>query len=297
MTRSAFYGQILYRSAWLIGLLPLSWLRFLGAALGRLSYALDSRETRVTRRNLALIGLAETPAVREQHTRELMRSTGQTLMETLAVWTRPRQRVLALVREVHGEALYAEARARGKGVLMAVPHYGNWELVIECLAARGPFSLVYRVPESAGADRFLQLARGGDHVRLVPAEATAMRPLLRALQNGETVGITPDHQPKEGGGEFAPFYGRPALTLSLIAKLAQRTGAPVLFAYAERRGDGFSLHFEAEEPALHDAELPVALAAMNRRVQAIADRDFRQYQWTYKRFSIRPDRTDKSTYR
>ena len=60
---------------------------------------------------------------------------------------------------------------------------------------------------------------------------------------------------------------------------------------------GFSLHFEAEEPALHDADLSVALAAMNRRVQAIADRDFRQYQWTYKRFSIRPDRTDKSTYR
>ena len=57
MTRSAFYGQLLYRSAWLIGLLPLSWLRWAGAALGRLNYALDSRETRVTRRNLALIGL------------------------------------------------------------------------------------------------------------------------------------------------------------------------------------------------------------------------------------------------
>ncbi len=297
MTRSAVYGQLLYQSARLIGLLPLSWLRWAGAALGRLNYALDSRETRVTRRNLELIGLAGTPAARERCTRELMRSTGQTLLETLAVWTRPRHRVLALVREVHGEALYAEARARGKGVLLAVPHYGNWELVIECLAARGPFSLVYRVPDSASADRFLQLARGGDNVRLVPAEATAMRPLLRALQNGETVGITPDHQPKEGGGEFAPFYGRPALTLSLIAKLAQRTGAPVLFAYAERCGDGFSLHFEAEEPALHDADLSVALAAMNRRVQAIADRDFRQYQWTYKRFSIRPDRSDKSTYR
>lgn len=297
MTCSAFYGQLLYQSARLIGLLPLSWLRLAGAALGRASYAMNSRETRVTRRNLQLIGLADTPAALERNTRALMRSTGQTLMETLAVWTRPRRRVLALVREVHGEALYAEARAQGKGVLLAVPHYGNWELVIECLAARGPFSLVYRVPESAGGDRFLHLARGGHNVRLVPAEATAMRPLLRALQNGETVSITPDHQPKEGGGEFAPFYGHPALTLSLIAKLAQRTGAPVLFAYTERCRGGFSLHFEAEEPALHAADLSVALAAMNRRVQAIADRDFRQYQWTYKRFSIRPDRTDKSTYR
>jgi KDO2-lipid IV(A) lauroyltransferase len=297
MTRFAWFGPILYCFAMLIGLLPMALLRRLGALFGAAAYRLDSRETRIARRNLTLIHPEIDDGTRENMTRALMRSMGQGLMETLAIWTRPRARVLRLVQQVHGETHLQAALARGRGVLLAVPHYGNWELLIEFMAARGPFSLVYKASEKAGLECFLQKARSGMNVQLVPAEATAMRPLLRALQNGEVVGITPDQQPRKGGGEFIPFFGRPALTLSLIAKLAQRTGTPVLFAYTERRGDGFDVVFEAEEPALHDAALDIALTAMNRRVQAIAERDFRQYQWTYKRFSIRQDPNTKSPYK
>ncbi|MFZ9934736.1 MAG: lipid A biosynthesis lauroyl acyltransferase [Arenimonas sp.] len=297
MTRFAWFGPILYCFAMLIGLLPMALLRRLGALFGAAAYRLDSRETRIARRNLTLIHPEIDDGTRENMTRALMRSMGQGLMETLAIWTRPRARVLRLVQQVHGETHLQAALARGRGVLLAVPHYGNWELLIEFMAARGPFSLVYKASEKAGLECFLQKARSGVNVQLVPAEATAMRPLLRALQNGEVVGITPDQQPRKGGGEFIPFFGRPALTLSLIAKLAQRTGTPVLFAYTERSGDGFDVVFEAEEPALHDAALDIALTAMNRRVQAIAERDFRQYQWTYKRFSIRQDPNTKSPYK
>jgi KDO2-lipid IV(A) lauroyltransferase len=297
MTRFAWFGSLLFGFARLIGRLPIALLRRLGALFGAAAYRLDSRETRIARRNLTLIHPEIDDATRENMTRALMRSMGQGLMETLAIWTRPRARVLRLVQQVHGETHLQAALARGRGVLLAVPHYGNWELLIEFMAARGPFSLVYKASEKAGLERFLQKARSGANVQLVPAEATAMRPLMRALQNGEVVGITPDQQPRKGGGEFIPFFGRPALTLSLIAKLAQRTGTPVLFAYTERHGDGFDVVFEAEEPALHDADLDIALTAMNRRVQAIAERDFRQYQWTYKRFSIRQDPNAKNPYK
>lgn len=297
MTRFAWFGTLLYAFARLIGLLPMAVLRALGGAFGALAYRLDSRETRIGRRNLALIHPQADAALRETQTRELMRSMGQGLMETLAIWTRPRARVLRLVQQVHGEEHLQAALAKGRGVLLAVPHYGNWELLIEFMAARGPFSLVYKAPDKAGLEHFLNKARSGANVQLVPAEATAMRPLLRALQAGETVGITPDQQPRKGGGEFIPFFGRPALTLSLIAKLAQRAGTPVLFAYTERSGPGFNVVFEAEEPALHDPDLQTALTAMNQRVQAIAERDFRQYQWTYKRFSIRQDPNEKNPYK
>jgi len=297
MTRFAWFGPIIYCFAMLIGLLPMALLRRLGALFGAAAYRLDSRETRIARRNLALIHPEIDDAAREHMTRALMRSMGQGLMETLAIWTRPRTRVLRLVQQVHGETHLHTALAQGRGVLLAVPHYGNWELLIEFMAARGPFSLVYKASEKTGLERFLQKARSGANVQLVPAEATAMRPLLRALQNGEVVGITPDQQPRKGSGEFIAFFGRPALTLSLIAKLAQRTVTPVLFAYTERSGDGFDVVFEAEEPALHDPDLDIALTAMNRRVQAIAERDFRQYQWTYKRFSIRQDPNTKNPYK
>lgn len=297
MTRFAWFGSILYGFARLIGLLPMALLRTLGRVFGGLAYRLDSRETRIARRNLALIHPEIEHDGRETMTRDLMRSMGQGLMETVAIWTRPRARVLRLVHQVHGEPHLQAALGQGRGLLLAVPHYGNWELLIEFMAARGPFSLVYKASGKAGLEHFLHKARSGTHVRLVPAEATAMRPLLRALQGGEVVGITPDQQPRKGGGEFIPFFGRPALTPTLIAKLAQRTRAPVIFAYTERSGEGFDVVFEAEEPALHDADLDIALGAMNRRVQAIAERDFRQYQWTYKRFSIRQDPNTKSPYR
>ena len=157
------------------------------------------------------------------------------------------------------------------------------------MAARGPFALVYRAPETAYGDRFLRLARDGENVVLVPAEASAMRPLLKALQAGGAVGITPDQQPKEGAGDFAPFFGRPAQTLTLVPRLARRTGATVLAVYAERRADGlFDVHVEPVDAAVGGDDPAAALAAMNAAVERIARRDMSQYQWTYKRFSRRP---------
>ena len=193
---------------------------------------------------------------------------------------------LKLLQEAFGEPLYQRA---GRGVLIAAPHYGSWELLVEFMAARGPFSLVYRVPESPAGDGFLRLARGGENITLVPAEGNAMRPLWKALKAGGVVGITPDQQPKLGGGEFAPFFGHAALTLSLIPKLAARTGAAVLVAYAERRDDGrFTVRFEPAPAAIASPDLVVATTAMNAAVEAVARRDLRQYQWTYKRYTLRP---------
>lgn len=297
MTNPPIFGRILYLLAKMLGLLPLPILRALGSLAGWLAYHGNSRETHVARCNMHVIYPNETTESKEHKVRAIMRSSGQTLFETLAIWTRPRPSALKLIGTIHGiENLHA-ALAKGKGVLIAAPHYGNWELLLKFLAERAPFSLVYRVPKKAFGDYFLHLARGGLNVSLIPAEATAMRPLLRALQKGETVGITPDQQPKMGGGEFVPFFNKQALTLSLIAKLSKRSGAPVVFAYTERTANGFDLYFEAETTALQDDDLHKALSIMNLYVQRIAERDFRQYQWTYKRFSIQADPAEKKPYK
>ena len=169
----------------------------------------------------------------------------------------------------------------------------NLELALPDLAPGEREALVRAVMHETGRTALetlrLWTARREATLRLVPAEATAMRPLLRALQAGEVVGITPDHQPKLGGGEFAPFFGVRALTLSLIPKLAARTGAPVLMGYAERHADGrFTVRFEPAPAAIASRDLVVATTAMNAAVEAIARRDLRQYQWTYKRYTLRP---------
>lgn len=288
MDLSRFLGRGLYLLAACVGLLPLWLQRGLGALGGRLAYAFNTREARVARRNFELMWPQQATAEREALVRAVLDNTGRNALETLRIWTRSRAANLQLLRAVHGEQHLAAALAAGRGLIIAAPHYGSWELLVEAMAARGSFTLVYRVPEKAYGDVFLRLARGGANVQLVPAETTAMRPLFKALQAGQTIGITPDQQPKFGGGEFAPFFGKPALTLSLIPKLAARSGAPVLFAYAERVRGGFELHVEPADPAIASQDLLLATAAMNAQVEAIARRDLRQYQWTYKRYTLRP---------
>ncbi len=297
MKTFAWFGHFLFLLAAVVGRLPLSWQRAIGEMLGLLSYRLNTREAKVARVNFqynAAVAVDEVEAL----VKTVMRSTGRNLLETLRIWTRPRADNLRLIRNVHGIEKLEAAQATGKGLIIAAPHYGNWELLIEYMASRGTFALVYRVPEETWGDVFLRRARGGENVLLVPAETNAMRPLWKTLQAGGTVGITPDQQPKFGGGEFAPFFGKRALTLSLIPKLAERSQAPVVFAYTEATKDGFDLFFEMADPRIQDKNLLLATEVMNAQVETIAKRDLRQYQWTYKRYTLRPpDSGEKNPYR
>lgn len=288
MNRAQLLGRLMFIAAACLGRLPLWLQRGMGSFGGRLAHALNTREAKVARRNLEIIAPQCPAGERETQVGEILRATGRNGMETLRIWTRSRRSNLRLIKSTQGEGLLDSALAAGKGLIIAAPHFGNWELLIECLAARAPFTLVYRVPEKPAGDVFLRLARAGDNVQLVPAETNAMRPLWKALKDGGMVGITPDQQPKFGGGEFAPFFGKSALTLSLIPKLAARSGAPVLFAWAEPVPGGFDVYFEPAPETLVNADLRVATAAMNQRVESIARRDLRQYQWTYKRYTLRP---------
>ena len=286
MSFAEFLGRALHALAKLPGALPLSWQRALGRAFGRLALLANLREARIARRNLELLGVPA--AEHDALVIAILESTGANLMETLRVWTHGGVDNLRLLRAVRGRELLDAALAQGRGAIIAAPHHGNWEFLIEYMASVAPFSLVYRVPEKRAGDVFLRRAREGHNITLVPAESTAMRPLFRALKAGELVGITPDQQPKLGAGVFAPFFGRQALTLTLIPKLAERSGAPVLLAWAEPVPGGFDMVIEQAPAQISDADTLLATSAMNAAVEVVARRRMEWYQWTYKRFSKRP---------
>ncbi|HKR76960.1 MAG TPA: lipid A biosynthesis acyltransferase, partial [Rhodanobacter sp.] len=127
-----------------------------------------------------------------------------------------------------------------------------------------------------------------------------VRTLYKRLAAGGTVGILPDQKPRAGEGEFAPFFGREALTMVLLPRLAARTGATVLYAFAERlpRGVGYCIHFLPAPDGLVDADLASACSALNRGVEACVDLAFAQYQWQYKRWSAddRPSPYDRENH-
>jgi Kdo2-lipid IVA lauroyltransferase/acyltransferase len=291
---SELTAALLYALAWAVARLPWALLRLLADGVARLWVATNAREARVARRNLELIRPDLDAAGREQLLRDILRTTARQAFETLRMWTRPASRNLADIAEVHGEALFDDALADSRGLVVAAPHMGNWELLNHWLAMKTPLAILYRAPESAVGEAFLRRVRAnaGGQVEQVRAEASGVRTLLKRLQKGGVVGILPDQQPKAGEGEFAPFFGKPALTMTLFGRLAGRSGARVLFAWCERlpgtSPPRFALHVEAAPAAIGDDDPRLAVAALNAGVEAIARRDFAQYQWTYKRYTLRP---------
>ncbi len=302
---TAFAANLLYLLASALGRLPWSVLNRIGDAAAVLWRWLDAREARVSRRNLELAYPALPDDERDRLQRAILRTTASQALETMRFWTRPHADNLALIRETHGIELFDAACASGRGLIVAAPHYGNWELLNQWLAAHTALSILYRPPESAVGEAFLQRVRadGGGQVTQIPAEGAAVRQLLRLLQGGGVAGILPDQQPKAGDGLFAPFFGRQALTMTLLPRLAQRTGATVLFAYCERittpaARPAFALRFDAAPADIGDRDPVVGTAALNAAVERIARRDPTQYQWTYKRFTLRPpDSGETNPYR
>jgi len=204
-----------------------------------------------------------------------------------------------LVRDVHGEENQTAMRKSERGLIVVAPHLGCWELLNYWLAARMPLSIVYRPPKQANLEPFLLRARGELNVEQVRAEGAGVRTRYKRPQAGGAVGILPDQQPRQGEGEFAPFFGVEALTMVLVSRLAQRTNANVLFAFAERlsNGTGYDIHLRAAPDGIADTDLRVACTALNRGVEDCARIAFDQYQWHYKRNSLRPDKRVPNPYK
>jgi len=284
-------AKLYYRLASALTHLPWSWQRTLADTVAWLWRRINARESRVTRRNLELAFPELDAAQRARLHREVLRTTARQALETLYLWTHdPARNLSRHLRERHGEALYDAALASGKGVIVIAPHYGNWELLNQWLASRGPIAIVYAPPENPVGDEFLQLCRGGDNVRQVRAEGPAVRQLFKVLKEGGATGILPDQQPKNGDGVFVPFFGIQALTMTLVNRLAERTGATLLYGWCERTGPDldFALHIEPAETQIADPDLPLAAATLSSGIERIARRDPAQYQWTYKRYTLRP---------
>ena len=252
--------------------------------MGRALAIFPLRECQVAQRNVQLC-FPELPALTQrQLARAGVKQTVQSLFELPWIWTRPSADLLKKIDAVHGLEQLTQALASGRGILVAAPHFGAWELLNRWLAKQTPMSVLYRAPKSAWLEPLLIHCRARPQITLLRAEPAAVRTLLKRLQAGQVIAILPDQQPKAGEGEFADFFNIPAMTMTLLPKLAQRTGATVLFCSAQRTASGrFIIRIELAEPEVIDA------STLNANIEHIARRDPSQYQLTYKRFSMRPE--------
>jgi len=263
----------------------------MGAAIGWMLWIMPNPLRRKAMQTLQLA----TTLFDEKSGRKFLRSTlietGKSATELCKIWAGEPAAAVALVREVRGEELFDAAVRSGRGLIIAAPHLGCWELLNFWLCSRTPIAIAYRPPRQTAIEPLLIKVRGALAAEQVRAEGAAgVRILFKRLLAGGVVGILPDQQPKAGEGEFAPFFGTPALTMVLLSRLARRSGATVLFAFAERlpKGAGFRVHFLPAAADIADADVVTAVNALNRGVEDCVRLAPEQYQWAYKRYSIRP---------
>ena len=265
----------------LLSRLPLPFLHLLGALAGRLVWMLAPTYRRVLRGNLRqALGDAQTPALE----RRVSAEAGKALFELPIMWCAPPETVFGLVREVRGWEVVDEARARGAGLVFLTPHLGCWEITAQYIATQVPIAVLYRIPKQPWLDRLMREGRARPGMSSWPADLSGVRALLKSLRRGEAVGLLPDQAPKAGEGQWLPFFGRPAYTMTLAARLSE-AATQVVFVWGERlpRGAGFRLRFTLSSEPL-SGELTERAAALNREVETLIRLCPEQYLWGYNRY-------------
>jgi len=267
---------------WLAGL-SLGFLHRLGSLLGWLGYLLSPSYRRRMVENAAQAGLARA------RWRPAIASAGRMVMELPRLWMRPPgQSVLGLV-SFQGEALMARALDKGCGVLLLTPHMGCFEITAQAIAerwgGRQPITVLYRPARQAWLRQLEETARDRPNLKAVPATLSGVRQMIRALRRGEMVGLLPDQVPPAGMGVWAPFFGKPAYTMTLAARLLQQTGAVPLLTWGERlpRGAGYVQRF-AEFPGPLPEDPTEAATAINRAMEQLILQCPGQYLWGYHRY-------------
>jgi KDO2-lipid IV(A) lauroyltransferase len=149
---------------------------------------------------------------------------------------------------------------------------------------------LYRPPRIAELDAFIRASR--QHLgatELVPADGRGLRRVANTLRDGGVVGVLPDQEPLKDHGVFAPFFGMPALTMTLVGRLVRRYDPLVVFGVAIRTSSGRFLVRMSPAPADLGHPDPARAAAMlNQGVERVAREFPEQYTWSYRRFKTRP---------
>lgn len=278
----------IYTGLGLLSLLPLHWARALGAAIGNLYYTFANKRVHIVRVNLRICYPDINDEEREQLVRQTFQAAGQWFFEAGAIWLWSTERILSYL-EVANLEVFENALTSGKGVLLAMPHIGNWEVMGPFTTRHSEFACFYQ-HQSKGrvANEFVRRRRVRNGTIMAPANAAGIRRLYKHLRAGKVAGLLPDHFPTDEMGVFAPFFGRPALTGTLISDLARKNNAVVIAAAVIRTDKGFTLHF-IEVENQHSENSVEAASGLNRAIEKCIALAPEQFQWVYPRFRRRVD--------
>ncbi len=265
---------------WLFSRLPLSALQALGGWLGALAAKVPGRYHDRLIANFRHAYPDATPAM----LKEAGRSAGRMVFEMPYFWVRKNGAEVAPHLFDVCRTIIERALADGRGLIFLTPHLGCFEVLPQAYAREHPVTSLFKPPRKESLRGWIESMRAGPNMHMAPADPRGVRMLVRALKRGEAVGILPDQTPTAGEGVWAPFFGKPAYTMTLVHRLHRLTGAPVVALFAERlpRGAGYRLH-------VHDiGDLPEDATQAATRINAAIEQLIAvaptQYLWGYNRY-------------
>jgi len=267
-----------------LALLPLPTIHKLGTTLGNILYLLMPQAKTVITENLTQSGLVPQGTELKSLIKLNMAEAGKSLLESLALWQKDEQELLSWVKPCADWHVVEEAIAKKKGIIFLTPHMGCFEITSIFYGAHHPITVLYRRPKLHWLHALTVAGRTRRQVKLAPANLQGVRNLIQALKRGEAVGILPDQVPGRGEGEWAPFFGKPAYTMTLVGKLAEKTGATVIMVFGERlsNGKGFQVHMTK----LEDGAVTTP-ALLNQAIEQQVSKNITQYLWQYPRYRVR----------
>lgn len=247
-----------------------------------------SKISKIIRLNIkiALPNLTETEY--QQLSARAIRNELTAYFEFLSIWGSANEKNIKRVQTVVGEQYLHDALAEQKGLVLIVPHFGTWEVMNAWLSQYTQMTILYKPVKNPDADQFVRDARSREQAHLVPTDESGVRQIFKALKQGGTTAILPDHTP-DHGGEMIEYFGIPLASSSLSAKLIQKTKAKALLIYAKRNEqDGFDMFIEPIDPRIYEGSAEDGTLVIHQTLEKLIRQYPEHYHWSYKRFSANP---------
>lgn len=280
----------------LLALLPVPTLGRLGDALGMLLWIAIPSRRHIVRTNLRLAFADHTPSERRRLERAHFRSAARGMLEGALAWWASIER-LAPYYSIEGLEHLEAARAKGNGVILLMPHYTTMEMCGKIIGHHVPdFHPIYKTTHDRAFNTAMERVRSTGVAGLLRNDD--MRGILRVLRAGEVVWYAPDQDFGRRGSVFAPFMGIPTSTLTMTARLARASGAPVVPLHCQRLpGNRWQVRLETPLRDFPSGDDQADAAQINRVIEEQVRQAPEQYLWLHRRFKTRPDPSEPNPYR
>jgi Kdo2-lipid IVA lauroyltransferase/acyltransferase len=295
--RSALRNWIEFLPAYLLlkslGLLPRKAAISVSKFIARIIYKVHKRLRQTGFRNLEMA----MPELTQHQRANILEGVFDNLGRLLGEFSQFLKITRASISEVvvyEGFENYAQAAAKGRGVLMLTGHLGAWEL---CAFSQGvygyPLSFLARPLDNPLLEKMIARYRALSQ-NLPIDKNNSVREVLKTLKRGKDIGLLIDANTLESEGVFCDFFGIPACSTTGLAVFALRSDAPVVpgFLIWDEKLKKHVLRFEPEIPLLRTGEfkeeVAINTARFTKAIEECVRRHPEQWLWIHKRWRTRP---------